>query len=250
MKKLIVACMIYSTVTVSEAGTVRIYAAASLTHAINDISKLYQLQNPNTRLINVFGGSSTLAKQIGSGAPADIYLSADQAWMDDLITKNKISKKHSKPFLFNEIVLIGSVKKNYAFQATTKFNFPQSFKGYLCTGEMESVPIGKYAKQSLTYFNWLKPLQGRIVATDDVRSALAFVERGECELGIVYKTDALSSKKVKIIATLPHQSHQAVIYPIGLTVKGEKSPEALKFYRFIGSSIKAKQIFKKYGFKY
>ena len=93
-------------------------------------------------------------------------------------------------------------------------------------------------------------MQGRIVSTEDVRSALAFVERGECDVGIVYKTDALASKKVKIIGTFPHHSHQAVIYPIALTQQGSQSAEALKLYRFISNSNQAKQIFKKYGFKY
>ena len=85
------------------------------------------------------------------------------------------------------------------FGPTKQFNFANAFKGHLCTGQMESVPVGKYAKQSLMALGWYAPLQGRIVGTDDVRSALAFVERGECDVGIVYQTDALISKKLRLL---------------------------------------------------
>ena len=250
MKQVILTISLLLSVNFCEAGTVRVYAAASLTDALNDIAQLYQSQNPQTKVIQIVGASSTLARQVELGAPADLYFSADQAWMEYLVSKNKISKSQVKPFLFNEIVVVSGLKNHNVFKPSAQFNFAKSFKGYLCTGEMQSVPIGKYAKQSLTYFNWLKPLQGRIVLTDDVRSALAFVERGECEVGIVYKTDALASKIVKIIGTFPHHSHQAVIYPIALTQQGSQSAEALKLYRFISNSNQAKQIFKKYGFKY
>lgn len=240
----------FSGIEVTQADTVKIYAAASLSNALNEVSKNYQKNNPNTQIIAVYGASSMLAKQIRSGAKADLYFSADQDWMNYLIKQKKIEKDQTKLFLFNEIVVISPKHIKASFKASTDFNFAGSFKGHLCTGQMESVPIGKYAKQSLTYFNWLGALKGRIVGTDDVRSALAFVERGECTRGIVYKTDALSSKKVKILGVLAHNSHQPVIYPIALTKQGQADVKAIKFYRYIRTSDKSKEIFKKYGFKY
>ena len=114
---------------------------------------------------------------------------------------------------------------------------------------MESVPVGKYAKQSLIKMNWLNSLNGRIVGTDDVRSALAFVERGECQVGIVYKTDALISKKVKIIGAFPANSHSPIVYPLALTVQGQNNVDAVKFIKFVKTSPQARQTFQKYGFK-
>ena len=160
-----------------------------------------------------------------------------------MITENK-----SKALLSNQLVLISPKKLNIAFKAQPNFNFAQSFKGHVCTGQMESVPAGKYAKQSLIKLNWLDSLKGRIVGTDDVRSALAFVERGECDVGIVYKTDALISKKVKVIGTFPENSHHPILYPLALTQQGEKNGDAVQFEKFVKSSPQAKIIFQKYGF--
>lgn len=234
-----------ASLSVAHAETVRIYAAASLTNAITDLEKIYQKQYPKTNLVPVYGASSALAKQLEAGASSDIFFSADLDWMNYLIKKNLIHQNRAKPLLFNQLVVISPKNLNIP----SGFNFAQSFKGHLCTGQMESVPVGKYAKQSLIKLNWLNSLKGRIVGTDDVRSALAFVERGECEVGIVYKTDALISQKVKIIGTLPADSHHPIIYPIALTKQGEKNADAIQFEKFIKTSPQAKSIFQKYGFR-
>lgn len=115
--------------------------------------------------------------------------------MNYLVQKKLINSSSVHPILLNQLVAISPKHLTIHFKPQSNFDFAQSFKGYVCTGQMESVPAGKYAKQSLTKLNWLNGLKGRIVGTDDVRSTLAFVERGECEVGIVYKTDALISQK-------------------------------------------------------
>ncbi|NNH01121.1 molybdate ABC transporter substrate-binding protein [Acinetobacter sp. ANC 5414] len=235
--------------SVAQAETVKIYAAASLTNAITDLEKIYEKQYPNTNLVPVYGASSALAKQLEAGASSDIFFSADLDWMNYLIKKNLIHQNSAKPLLFNQLVVISPKNLNIPFKAQSGFNFEQSFKGHLCTGQMESVPAGKYAKQSLIKLNRLDQLKGRIVGTDDVRSALAFVERGECEVGIVYKTDALISQKVKIMGTFPADSHHPIIYPIALTKQGEKNADAIQFEKFIKTSPQAKSIFQKYGFR-
>ena len=189
-----------------------------------------------------------MAKQIEAGAKSDLFFSADVDWMNYLIKKQMITENKSKALLSNQLVLISPKKLNIAFKAQPNFNFAQSFKGHVCTGQMESVPAGKYAKQSLIKLNWLDSLKGRIVGTDDVRSALAFVERGECDVGIVYKTDALISKKVKVIGTFPENSHHPILYPLALTQQGEKNGDAVQFEKFVKSSPQAKIIFQKYGF--
>ncbi len=248
-KSLFFSVCLAASLSVAHAGTVKIYAAASLTNAITDLEKIYEKQYPNTNLVPVYGASSALAKQIEAGASSDIFFSADLDWMNYLIKKNLIHQNKAKPILFNQLVVISPKNLNIPFKPQSGFNFAQSFKGHLCTGQMESVPAGKYAKQSLIKLNWLDQLKGRIVGTDDVRSALAFVERGECEVGIVYKTDALISQKVKIIGTLPADSHHPIIYPMAVTKPGEQNAEAMQFEKFVKTSPQAKSIFQKYGFR-
>ena len=248
MKNLMIGVALFSLCNLTQAEIVKVYAAASLTNAISDIAVVYEKQHPQTDIVPVFGASSALAKQIEAGAKSDLFFSADVDWMNYLIKKQMITQNKSKALLSNQLVLISPKKLNIAFKAQPNFNFAQSFKGYVCTGQMESVPAGKYAKQSLIKLNWLDSLKGRIVGTDDVRSALAFVERGECDVGIVYKTDALISKKVKVIGTFPENSHHPILYPLALTKQGEKNGDAVQFEKFVKSSPQAKIIFKKYGF--
>ena len=248
MKNLMIGVALFSLCNLTQAETVKVYAAASLTNAISDIAVVYEKQHPQTDIVPVFGASSALAKQIEAGAKSDLFFSADVDWMNYLIKKQMITENKSKALLSNQLVLISPKKLNIAFKAQPNFNFAQSFKGHVCTGQMESVPAGKYAKQSLIKLNWLDSLKGRIVGTDDVRSALAFVERGECDVGIVYKTDALISKKVKVIGTFPENSHHPILYPLALTKQGEKNGDAVQFEKFVKSSPQAKIIFQKYGF--
>ena len=232
------------------AETVKIYAAASLTNAITDISRLYEQQHRDIQIVPVFAASSVLAKQIAAGASSDLFFSADLDWMNDLIKKQKIQIGQIRPMLLNELVLISSIQQKNHFKMSADFNFAKAFQGYLCTGQMESVPAGKYAKQSLTGLGWLNQLRGRIVGTDSVRSTLAFVERGECQVGIVYRTDALiMSKKFKISGVFPASTHRPIVYPIALTRQGQKNQAAIQFSEFIQTSPQARQIFQKYGFK-
>ena len=249
MKKgLILFSAVLLSCSVQAGSTVRVYAAASLSNAVTEIARRYEKQYPSIKVVLVFAASSSLARQIETGAPADIFFSADQDWMNYLVKKQKIARSQVKPLLTNELVLIIPLQRQQSFQASSQFNFAQSFQGYVCTGQMESVPVGKYAKQSLIKLNWLNSLNRRIVGTDDVRSALAFVERGECEVGIVYKTDALMSQKVKIIGTFPANSHSPIAYPLALTKQGEQNKHAVQFAQFVEKSAHAKAIFKKYGF--
>lgn len=232
----------------SYADTIRVYAAASLSNAMNDILKSYQGQSAQRKIVTSYAASSALAKQIKAGARADLYLSADQDWMHYLVKQKVIHANQVQPLLSNQLVLVTQPHQQIAFRPQSNFNFAASFQGHLCTGQMQSVPAGKYAKQSLSQLQWLKSLKGRVVETDDVRAALLFVERGECTLGIVYRSDALISRKVKVVGRFPTQLHQAIVYPIALTKSGEANAEAVKFKTFITQSPQAKAIFKKYGF--
>lgn len=231
-----------------QAATVKIYAAASLTNAVTDIAKAFQASNPSIEIIPVFAASSVLAKQVEAGAPADIFFSADEKWMRYLIEKNKIANGKSVSLLKNQLVVIAPKKRTFPFKPVVGFNFAAAFKGHLCTGQLESVPAGMYARQSLTALGWFDALKGRIVETDDVRAALAFVERGECASGIVYATDARISKKVTTLGVLPDNSHQPIVYPVGLTAQGANNNDAVKFLNYLRSNKKAQAVFKQYGF--
>lgn len=248
-KSLFFSVCLASIFSAAHADTVKIYAAASLTNTISDIEKIYEKQHPKTDVVAVFGASSALAKQVEAGASSDLFFSADLDWMNYLVQKKLINSSSVHPILLNQLVAISPKHLTIHFKPQSNFDFAQSFKGYVCTGQMESVPAGKYAKQSLTKLNWLNGLKGRIVGTDDVRSTLAFVERDECEVGIVYKTDALISRKVKIIGTFPANSHSPIVYPLALTRQGVQNKEAVQFEKFIQKSTQAKAIFQKYGFR-
>lgn len=223
----------------------RVFAAASLTNALTDIAKLWQQSGHPAPQLD-FAASSTLAKQIEAGAPADLFASADVPWMDELASHGLLEPGTRLDLLGNELVLIAP--KGHAFKVSMDpaFGFPGSFEGKLCTGEPKSVPVGRYAQQSLQALGWWDGLQGRIVGTEDVRAALAFVEQGECSVGIVYATDAAISSKVVVIATFPAATHQPIIYPFAL-LKGAGA-ESRALLEFMKSSPSAGAIFNQYGF--
>ena len=229
----------------AQAGDVRVAAAASLTDVLTELSRSYEKKHSGVAIKASFAGSSTLAKQIENGAPADIFISADKEWADYLDTRNLLNKSTRVDLLTNELVLISPIKREPSITIARDFDFLASFSGKLCTGDTASVPVGKYAKQALTYYGWWSAIQPRLVGTEDVRTALAFVERGECALGIVYKTDALVSKKVTVVARFPVESHLPIVYPGGLTKNA--SAEAQAFWQFLQSDAAA-EVFVRYGF--
>lgn len=233
------------TINIANAETkVTVFAAASLTNAMTDISKAYE-KTQSVKVQTSFSASSELAKQIDKGAPADIFISADSKWMNYLQNKKRIDVNTRVNLLSNRLVIIAPKGKTFKVQTDKSFNFGKAFNGKLCTGETESVPAGIYAKQSLINLNWWDSVKSRIVGTIDVRAALVFVERGECDVGIVYETDARVSKKIEIIATLPDESHEPIVYPL-VMVKSAKL-QASGFYEYL-KSTNAKAIFIKYGF--
>jgi len=227
------------------ADEVKIYAAASLTEVLTELSANFEKSHPEVTIKKSFAGSSTLAKQIENGAPADLFISADADWINYLQKRNVLDEASRKKLLSNELVLIAPVASKVNIVLDPAFNLNTSFSGRICTGDVATVPVGKYAKQALTHYNWWSSIESRLVGTEDVRTALAFVERAECGLGIVYKTDALLSKKVKVVVSFPAASHKPIEYPGALTkVAGV---DAKTFWVFLQSSD-AKSVFTRYGF--
>ena len=225
--------------------TVRVFAAASLTNALNDIAARWQADG-HAKPSLAFGGSSTLARQIESGAPADLFASADLTWMDYLDDRGLIDPASRIDLLGNELVLIAPRGKSFLVEMKEGFDFAGAFSGKLCTGEPGVVPVGIYAKQALESLKWWNSLDRRIVGTDDVRTALAFVERGECPVGIVYATDAAINTKVEVIAKFPAETHKPIVYPFA-TVKGGRV-EAREFLDYLGHAPVAAETFRRHGF--
>lgn len=224
---------------------ITVYAAASMTNAVEDINKLYE-KKYNSKVKTSFAASSTLAKQIEQGAPADIYISANTSWMDYLAKKDKIVSSSYKNLLGNRLVMI--TPKNNPIKTNIKmdksFDIGNAFTGKLCTGNTASVPVGKYAKEALTNLGWWDTIGPRLVETEDVRAALNFVNRGECQLGIVYATDAKVVKNVQVINTFPITTHTPIVYPISMV---KQSREAQQYYNLLQTK-EAKAVYRKYGF--
>ncbi len=243
--KLIFSTLLMLISTVSNAqDKVTIFAAASLTNAITDIAAQYEKEQ-SVQIQTSFASSSTLAKQIEKGAPADIFISADTKWMSYLQDKNLLKADSKVNLLGNQLVLIAPKNRAFKVDMDKNFNIAAAFSGKLCTGQLDSVPAGIYAKQSLTSLNWWDAIKMRIVGTQDVRAALIFVERGECDAGIVYATDAKVSNKVEVLSVFPETSHDLIVYPLALVKTANAA--ATGFYDYLKSE-KAKVIFNKYGF--
>ncbi len=222
----------------------RVYAAASLTNAMTDVASQWTAAG-HPKPVLVFAASSALAKQIENGAPADLFASADRRWMDYLAERRKIDTASRREPFGNALVLIAPTGREFAVDLKPGFDLAAAFKGKLCTGEPDVVPVGTYAKQALTALGSWPALAPRIVGTDDVRTALAFVERGECPAGIVYATDAAISKKVTVIGRFPADTHTAIVYPFALVTTAQ--PDARAFLDYLGTAA-ATEVFERYGF--
>jgi molybdate transport system substrate-binding protein len=226
--------------------TVTVFAAASLTNAMTEIGNMFAAKRTGT-VTPSFAASSTLAKQIENGAPANVFISADEAWMNYLSEKRLIIPDSRFDLLGNRVVLVAPTDSN--LKVDIKQGFPLSEllgEGRLATGDPDHVPVGKYAKTALEKLGVWAGIEGKLARADNVRAALALVERGECPLGIVYSTDAAISKKVKIVGTFPEGSHPPVTYPAAL-VTGNDTPGARHFLNFL-KTPEAKGVFQKYGF--
>lgn len=218
-------------------------AAASLQDALQDVQKQYEKSNPNVKLSFNFGGSGALQQQIEQGAPVDIFFSAAEDKFQTLVDEGLIDKKNKKNLLGNELVLV--VPQNSTVQDLQALEGEEVKK--IAIGAPESVPAGQYAKSSLTYFNLWADIESKLIYTKDVRQVLTYVETGNVEAGIVYKTDALISNKVKIANTIPAQSHEPIHYPVGVIKNTKHKKEAVSFYEYLQSE-EARSIFQKHGF--
>jgi molybdate transport system substrate-binding protein len=225
-----------------------VFAAASTTNAVTGVGQLYTARNMG-RITPSFASSSTLAKQIASGAPADVYISANKKWMDFLDEKHLIDRKSRLDLLGNRLVLIapaGSALKNIDVTAGFSVTAFLGKDGRLSMGDPDHVPAGMYGKQALENLGNWDPVKDRLAPMKDVRAALVLVERAEAPLGLVYATDAAISKKVRVVGTFPEDSHPPIVYPVA-AVAGGKAEAAGRFIDFLRSP-ECRAVFEKYGF--
>ncbi len=230
------------------AHSLLVFAAASTTNAINEVCGLYAAQG-NGDVTPSFAASSTLANQIRRGAPADVYLSANTAWMDFLEQQGLTVKGSRFDLMGNRIVLIAPSDSHLASIDVTA---PEALvaalgpHGRLALGDPDHVPAGIYGRKALEASGAWAQIKHRLAPMKDVRAALVLVEREETPLGLVYATDAAVSRRVRVVGTFPSGSHPPVVYPVAAIAGGDES-RALIFLDFL-KSPPARAIFEKYGF--
>lgn len=219
-------------------------AAISLQNTLQDIAHLYHAENPNVTVQLNLGASGTLQRQIEQGAPVDLFLSASPAEMNALESKNLIVRETRRNLVTNSVVLIvpkgeGGISH---FQDLTK-----PAVRIIAIGNPQSVPAGKYAEEVLTHFGLYDRLKPKFVLAKDVRAVLTYVETGNADAGIVYETDALTSKAVTVVLTAPPGSHSPVTYPVAV-IAGSRNAAAAEAFETFLFGTKASSVFRNYGF--
>jgi molybdate transport system substrate-binding protein len=246
MKKIFLAVSMLLATQFTYAGDITVAAAASLSDAMTEAGKVFKADTGNTVHFS-FAASSTLAKQIESGAPVALFISADEDWMNYVDTKGLVASGTRTDLLGNSLVLIEPADR--ADQVEIGPGFPLASllgHGKLAMGEPSSVPAGKYGREALTSLGVWDSVSAKVVSADSVRSALAFVQSGETPFGIVYGTDAAVTKQVRVAGTFPASSHKPITYPVAVIRAGD-SADARAFLSFV-KGPKCRDIFTRYGF--
>jgi molybdate transport system substrate-binding protein len=226
------------------ASDVLVFGAASLSEALRDIASDYQKQSGDKLILNL-EASSTLARQIEEGVRADVFFSADEAKMDGLEKKGLIAAGTRKDRLSNSLVIIVSSEDGPAISGPR--DLASDKVKHVAVGDPKMVPVGVYAKEYLEKLNLWDAVKGKVIATENVRGALAAVESGNVDAGIVYKTDAVLSKKVKVAFEVPSAEGPKIRYPVAAVREGRNPEGARRFLDYLGTDG-AFRVFQKYGF--
>jgi molybdate transport system substrate-binding protein len=228
------------------AADVTVFAAASLKEAMDDQAKQFEAGTANKVIVS-YGASNALAKQIEAGAPADIFISADLDWMDYLDQRHLLAPNARLDLLRNTLVLIAPSSSSATLKIAPNFGLAAALgREKLAMANPDSVPAGKYGKSALETFGVWASVEKQVARADNVRAALVLVSRGEAPFGIVYGTDALADKGVKVVDTFPPSSHPPIIYPAAL-VATSKSAAAKPLLEYLRSAS-ARAVWEKYGF--
>lgn len=223
-----------------------VLAAASLQESLTAAADAWAAKG-HARPVLSFAASSALARQIEAGGAADIYISADEPWMDDVEQKGFLRPGTRAPFLANALVLAAPADSRARIVIAKGFPLARMLgDGRLAMADPDAVPAGKYGKAALVSLGVWSTVEPRIARAENVRAALALVERGAAPFGIVYATDARASRAVKVVGDFPEASHPPITYPVAL-LKSAASPDADAFRRFL-ISRQGKAIFARFGF--
>lgn len=223
-----------------------VLAAASLQESLTAAADAWAARKHEKPVIS-FAASSALARQIDAGAPADIFISADEPWMDDVEKHGLLKLGTRVSFLANRLVLVAPAASTARLAIRKNMPLAQALgDGRLAMADPDSVPAGKYGKAALTALGVWPAVETKVARAENVRAALALVERGEAPFGIVYETDAKASKGVRVVGVFPPDSHPKITYPIGVLTTAS-SADAEGFRRFLISGT-GRAIFLRYGF--
>jgi molybdate transport system substrate-binding protein len=222
------------------AGDINLSVAASLKEVINELSDSFAKLHPGVKFVKNYGASGQLAKQIESGAPADVFISANIEWMDYLKNKKLVDQPSIGNFTYNTLVFAGLPGKASSMKDLLKLE-------RIAIGSPKSVPAGGYAMEAMKKAGIDKQLEKKLIMAKDVRECLMYAERGEVDGGFVYRTDALQARRSQILFTVPQDLYPKVVYPMSLTLTGAKSSDATLFFAYLHGSD-AKAVLAKYGF--
>ena len=227
-------------------GGVLVFAAASLANVLGNLDRAFTART-GVRVTSSLAASSTLAKQIEAGAPADVYFSADLQWMDYLEQRGLLRAGSRREVVGNSLVLIAPAGSSLQVSIGPGLDLLRLLGGgRLAVADPDSVPAGIYARQALAKLGVWSIVLPRVVRAENVRAALEYVARGDAPLGIVYRTDALVEKRVRIVGVFPADSHPRIVYPVALTRRA--GAPAARYLAFI-TSAEARPIFRKWGFE-
>ncbi len=225
---------------------VTLFAAASTVNAVAAVVRAYEAGG-GSHVRAVFAASSTLARQIAQGAPADLYLSASTAWMDELEGRGVIEPGTRIDLLGNALVLIAPQRRPVEIDIAPGFALAAALGDRrLAMGDPAHVPAGIYAKAALVKLGVWSEVSGRVAYLGDVRGALAMVDRGEAAAGIVYASDVRDATRIRVVGTFPAESHPAIVYPLAV-VAGRRRPQVMAFYAFLRSA-QARPLLEAQGF--
>lgn len=219
---------------------IRLSAAVSLREAVNELSGIFAGRRPGVRFLRNYGASGMLARQIESGAPADIFISANSEWTDHLRNKGLLDAAGLRIFAYNTLVFAGASGK-----ASSLRDLPALRRIAICSPGI--APAGRYAMEALRRAGIAGQLEGKLLMAKDVRECLMYAERGEVDGAFVYRTDALRSKEATILFTVPQELYPRVAYPMAMTVPGARNRDAAAFFSFL-SGAEAKTVLARHGF--
>jgi len=247
MRRLAALLLALALCPVALADNLTVFAAASLKESLDAVARAFEASTGHKVTIS-YAGSNALARQIESGAPADLFISADTDWIDYVERKGLVAPGSRRNLLANDLVLVAPATSTTQVKLFPGVDIAKVLGDKrIALANPDAVPAGKYAKASFTALGAWSGIESKVAATDNVRAALALVSRGEAPLGVVYRTDAMADKGVRIVDTFPAGTHPAIVYPM-VALKRATSPAATAFATHLASA-ESSATFARFGFR-